>query len=273
MTTPEEGAHTPVDPAHNVLLGLHFTAGTFGDKRPGQDTFGPERTGDALTELAATPPEDVSFGARLDVLHALAKADFPDYDKHEAAYIALADSIGAPNGLDAQTVLDDVKASAGGDTPFAATRTAAKLPHSATAFVGEEICNMARVVVDGKAATWIFSEFETDAPFAQLARWVDPRNWPDNAPMMFKRMEPHRWGDHRADRAGGARALARRIPRGGAAGPAAQDPPPLRLLRRPGDGGRHDLRPHVQRRGPDHRRPWLPAGIRHRRRGPPGERL
>ncbi len=145
-----------------------------------------------MTPSPSSPPphrRTSRFGARLDVLHALAKADFPDYDKHEAAYIALADSIGAPNGLDAQTVLDDVKASAGGDTPFAATRTAAKLPHSATAFVGEEICNTARVVVDGKAATWIFSEFETDAPFAQLARWVDPRNWPDNAPMMFKRME------------------------------------------------------------------------------------
>ena len=41
-----------------------------------------------------------------------------------------------------------------------------------------------------RAATWIYSEFDTNAPFAGLAGWVDPRNWRERSPLLFKTMEP-----------------------------------------------------------------------------------
>jgi len=190
MTGPDVNPVGHIDPAHQALLGLHDLAGTFGDAHPDLDHgFGPDSTGRALAQLAEAPEDQVSFGARLDVLHALAGADFPGYDRHEAEYVRLAQSIGAPHGLDAQTVLDDVKASEGGDAAFAETTTARALPHEATAFVGEDVCHTARVKVGGKPATWIFSEFETDAAFENLASWVDPNNWPVRSPMLFKRMD------------------------------------------------------------------------------------
>nr|MBA2337148.1 hypothetical protein [Acidimicrobiia bacterium] len=157
---------------------------------PGTDTgFGPGNTGLALSTLADAPVDVVPLGARLDVLHALARADLPDYDKHEAEYVRLAASIGAPHGLDAQTILDDLKAVAQGDQDLAATPTGQTLPHHATAFVGDDVCHTARVRVDGKPAAWIFSEFETDAPFADLADWANPRTWPTRAPLLFKKMD------------------------------------------------------------------------------------
>ncbi|MGI8822285.1 MAG: hypothetical protein ACR2JP_03100 [Acidimicrobiia bacterium] len=190
MTDPDRDPDGRADAAYQALLALHDAAGTFGDAHPGPERgLGPVPVGEALAQLAEAPEDQVSFGARLDVLHALAGADFPGYDEHEAEYVRLAESIGAPHGVNAQTILDDVKASAAGDTPFAATPTARALPHEATAFVGEDVCHTARVTVDGKPATWIFSEFETDASYQDLAAWVDPRSWPDRSPMLFKRME------------------------------------------------------------------------------------
>jgi hypothetical protein len=188
MTDSYEHADPPVDPEHDALLGLHGTAGTFGGVRhdPG---FGPDQVGAGLATLTRASTDAVSYGARLDVLHALAKADFPGYERHQTEYLDLARSIGQPHGLDGETVLDDVKASAQGDQGFTDTDTGRALPHEATAFVGQEICNTAKVWVDGKQATWIFSEFETDAPFETLVGWVDPRGWPKRSPMLFKRMD------------------------------------------------------------------------------------
>ena len=104
-------------------------------------------TGVALEALAAAPPDEISLGARLDVLHALAKKahedkveDFPDYDANESSYLALANSIAAPQRLDPQTVLDDLTASVHGTTKFSESRTAEALPHQHTAFVGEDVC-------------------------------------------------------------------------------------------------------------------------------------
>jgi hypothetical protein len=188
VTDPYDHTDAPVDPEHDALLGLHGTAGTFGGERsdPG---FGADQIGAGLTTLSRASTDMVSYGARLDVLHALAKEDFPGYERHQTEYLDLAASIGQPNGLDGATVLDDVKASAQGDQALSDTATGQALPHEATAFVGQEICNTAKVWVDGKQATWIFSEFETDAPFETLVGWVDPRGWPQRSPMLFKRMD------------------------------------------------------------------------------------
>jgi hypothetical protein len=139
--------------------------------------------------VADAPETEVSMGARLDVLHALAAADFPRFESNADDYTRLAQSIAGPNNVDAQTLLDDIKASAGGDTAFAATSTGQALPHSAAAFVGQDLCHTARVTVDGKPATWIFSEFETDASFEDLAEWVNPASWAKRGPMLFKKME------------------------------------------------------------------------------------
>lgn len=178
------------DAGHHALLSLHALAGTFGGAHPGTDTgFGPGNTGRALATLAAAPTDEVPLGARLDVLHALFRADLPEYDQHEAEYARLAESIGAPHGLDAQTILDDLKSVAQGDQDLASTSTGQTLPHHTTAFVGDDVCHTARVRVDGKPAAWIFSEFETDAPFADLAEWANPRTWPTRAPMLFKKMD------------------------------------------------------------------------------------
>jgi hypothetical protein len=188
MTDPYDHVDPAVDPEHEALLGLHGTAGTFGGERsdPG---FGPDQIGAGLATVTAASTDVVSYGARLDVLHALAKSDFPGYEQHEDRYRELANSVGEPHGLDAETVLSDVKATAQGDQAFADTTTGQSLPHDAVAFVGQEICNTERVWVDGKPATWIFSEFETDAPFETLVGWVDPRGWPKRSPLLFKQMD------------------------------------------------------------------------------------
>lgn len=191
MTSADAGPDaSPGDASHHALLSLHARAGTFGGAHPGTDTeFGPGNTGLALSTLADAPVDEVPLGTRLDVLHALARADFPDYDKHQAEYVRLAASIGGPHGLDAETVLDDLKSVAQRDQNLAATPTGQTLPHHATAFVGDDVCHTARVRVDGKPAAWIFSEFETDAPFADLADWANPRTWPTRAPLLFKKMD------------------------------------------------------------------------------------
>ena len=48
---------------------------------------------------------------------------------------------------------------------------------------------MQQVKVGDLTGTWIYSEFDTDAPFDKVSEWVDPRNWPRLAPFMFKKMD------------------------------------------------------------------------------------
>jgi|GEM_PF-1250521 len=177
-----------VEPTHTALLSLHEVAGTYEDLGhvPGFDRT---PVGEALTTLAAAPPEEATLGLKLDTLVALARADLPGYEGNETQYEALAMAIGADHGVDAEQVLSDVKAVAQ-VTAIGDTETGAKLPHHATAFVGEQVCQVNSVTVDGKPAVWIFSEFETDAGFAGVADWVRPDNWPKRGAAMFKGMAP-----------------------------------------------------------------------------------
>lgn len=173
---------------HRAVVTLHEAAGTYEGigRLPG---FARPPFGEALSALADAPPEEATTGAKLDTLVALAKADFPKYDEVELSYVELARAIGSPYGLDAQQVLDDVKAVGIGGDRIVDTVTGQALPHNATAFVGEDVCHIAEVIVEGIKSVWVFSEFETNAPFGHVAEWVRPQNWPKRGSAMFKGMD------------------------------------------------------------------------------------
>lgn len=178
------------DVLRHALVGLYALTPRFEDADPGLiPGFMPSSPGAALAAVAGAPENEVTVGAKLDLLHELARAGFPHYDTQEAGYRQLAASIAGPNELDPDQLLTDVKTAVSGDAPFATTASGAGLPHHVTVFLGREVCNTATVEVDGITATWIFSEFETDAAFAGVAEWVDPRNWTERGPMLFKQME------------------------------------------------------------------------------------
>jgi hypothetical protein len=174
---------------HDALLSLHALSGAFGDLDtkiiPGFRSASP---GTALQTLAEAPEQEIPISARLAVLYDLARAGLPEYESYEAEYRHLAESVADARGLDVDQLLSDVKESARG-VPFREVRSGRALPHHETAFIGEDVCTVKKVKVGGLNATWIFSEFETDAPFDRVADWVDPRNWPERGPLLFKRME------------------------------------------------------------------------------------
>ncbi len=178
-----------MDEHRDALLKLHSLAGGFGDvdarALPGIRRLAPA---DALSTVAAADEGDVSVAGRLRVLHDLAAADFPGYDTAEDEYRLLAGSVADRRGVDADQLLSDLKVSAREGVAFENTPTGAALPHRDVAFIGQDICTTRAVQVDGLVAAWVFSEFETDAPFDQVAGWVDPRSWPERGPMMFKGM-------------------------------------------------------------------------------------
>ncbi len=191
MTDRFESEDAPAD-THRALLTLHEAAGTYdgvGDL-PG---FARPSLADSLRLLAEAPAEEATTGAKLDVLVALARADFPRYEDEytRAGYEALAAAVGsaAPDQpLEPDQVLSDAKAIARRDAHVKETQVGQALPHHATAFVGEDVCQIVEVAVGGIDSVWVFSEFETDAPFDRVADWVKPQNWPVRGSAMFKGM-------------------------------------------------------------------------------------
>jgi hypothetical protein len=176
--------------AHHALVGLHSLADGLGGVDPGTlPGFVPLVPAVALRTVAEAPVEQVPVSARVGVLYSLASKDFPHYEGNEDAYRALADSVAQQRtGVDADQLLSDVKAAAAGDTPFEKTASGQALPHHEAVFVDRDVCATRTVTVGGLRGTWVYSELETDAPFAQVADWVDPRSWPQRGPMMFKGM-------------------------------------------------------------------------------------
>lgn len=174
---------------HHALIGLHQLAGTFDDidlgTVPGLRPLPPAT---ALRTVAGAPKDQIPESARLSLLYDLARADFPHFDSSEAEYRLLAESVTQERGLDADQLLTDLKESAREEVPFSSTDTGRQLPHHLVAFVGEEVCTVQTVRVGDLTGTWIFSEFDTDASFDNVADWVDPRNWPERGPMLFKQM-------------------------------------------------------------------------------------
>jgi hypothetical protein len=173
-----------------ALLGLHALGRAFKDVDPG-DVPGFRRPppAAALRTVAEADERDVSVAGRVHVLYNLAAAGLPAYDEAEAEYRLLAGSVADRRGVDADQLLSDLKESATEGVPFARTSSGQALPHRDVAFIGEDLCTTRLVQVGGLTAAWVFSEFETDAPFDGVAEWVDPRSWPKRGPMMFKRMD------------------------------------------------------------------------------------
>ena len=169
---------------HGAFLALHRHAGNVPENVRGVAL---QTVAEALTEIHDAP--DVPDSARLDVLAELARADFPDAEEARSEYVTLASRVAGGEG-EGEQLLDDLKAHAVGDQPFTESVSYSNLAHEVVAFFGEDVCHSYRVDVDGKTAVWLFSEFETDAPFESVAGWVDPVNWPKRSPMVFKSMKP-----------------------------------------------------------------------------------
>ena len=186
---PDSHVDQDAEARHDALLSLHALSGAFEDLDPkiipGFRTSPPAT---ALRVLAKASEQEISISARLAVLYELVRAGLPQYESYEAEYRLLAESVAAARGLDVDQLLSDVKESAGG-APFHANQSGQALPHHETAFIGEDVCTVGEVQVGGLNATWVFSEFETDAPFERVADWVDPRSWPERGPLLFKRMD------------------------------------------------------------------------------------
>lgn len=170
---------------HSAFLALHTHVGNVPP-----DTMGVARVSIPRAISALLADDSTTGSVQLEVLSELAAADFPEYDSAEEEYRELAARVGALGDMSADQVLDDLKAHAVGDANFLDSATASALPHEVTAFFGQDICHTFRVDVEGKQAVWLFSEFETDAPFKTVAEWVDPHNWPVRSPMVFKSMTP-----------------------------------------------------------------------------------
>jgi hypothetical protein len=180
-----------VSESQNALIHLHKEAGAFGDLDPADAPgFNPVSTKAALLTVANSSFEEVRESARLAILHDLIQAN-PGIQKEAASELnEVANSVADRHGLDAATLLGDITTSAVEKKPLSSTKSGQELKPHLTAFIGQDICQIGKVEVDGIDATWIFSELETDAPFDNVAQWVDPRNWVKRGPLLFKKMEP-----------------------------------------------------------------------------------
>lgn len=175
---------------HQALVSLHGMAGALNGVRP-EDVPGlrPASPSSTLLNVAGAPLDEIPVAARVGVLFNLAKAGFPHFADHEQEYRTLLASVADARGLSVDQMLSDLKEAAAGDTPFHRTASGQSMPHHETAFIGEDVCTTRTVSVGTLTATWVFSEFETDAPFENVVGWIDPRSWPQRGPMMFKQMD------------------------------------------------------------------------------------
>ena len=181
-----DGTVTPED----AYVSLLTRAGHFGKDGPPPSIpqLRPVPTQDALSALADAPKAEVPNGVRLSVLYDLARQGFPDRDKADDAYRRLVASVIEDRKVDPDALLEDLRTAATDGQPFHTRSTAQALKAEEVAFIGESVCNVQQVKVGDLVGTWIYSEFDTDAPFETVSKWVDPRNWPELAPVMFKQM-------------------------------------------------------------------------------------
>lgn len=155
----------------------------------GHKSLTPMSDDEALNAVADAPLDEIPLSAKVGVLHSLAKADYPNAVDKRAGHRRMVESVAAARGLDPKALLADIEQSARDETPFSTTSSGQALPHHEAAFIGEDVCTTRRVDVGGLPATWVFSEFVTDAAFEHVVDWVDPRSWPQRGPMMFKSMD------------------------------------------------------------------------------------
>ncbi|HEX2362353.1 MAG TPA: hypothetical protein VHI11_09800 [Jiangellaceae bacterium] len=185
----------PTEDRYRALVALHALSPDYGmyrERLPGP--YQGRDIGADLRLVTEAPDDEIPVSARLAVLYDLAKAGYPGSDDYAAAYPALAESavqrrIRPDQPVDANELLADIKGAAEAGEPLSTRDTARAFAHSEVAFIGRPVCDIQRVVVGGIPATWLYSEFETDAAFASVATWLDPRRWPTLGPMLFKRMD------------------------------------------------------------------------------------
>jgi hypothetical protein len=184
--SPEDGAVTPQD----AYVSLLTRAGHFGDDGPPSPPgWRPTPTSVALRALTEAPKDEIPNSVRLAVLYDLAREDFPDRDSAQDEYRSLASSVADGRDVDPDELLNDLYESSRKQAPFHTTATGQALDPHEVGFIGESVCTVQTVKVGDLTGTWIYSEFDTDAPFESVVQWVDPRNWPRLAPFMFKGME------------------------------------------------------------------------------------
>lgn len=191
MTDPEvnheEGTAEPQD----AYVSLLTRSGHFGDAGPPPTIprLGPVPTAAALRALADAPKDEVPNSVRLSVLYGLARHGFPDRDPANDEYRRLAESVIDGRKVDPDELLKDLDDASTRGVPLHATPSGQALDPEEVGFVGEDACTIQQVKVGDLTGTWIYSEFDTDAPFDKVSEWVDPRNWPRLAPFMFKKMD------------------------------------------------------------------------------------
>jgi hypothetical protein len=182
----DESGWGTVEAHHQALLNLHARTQD-PSLVPG---FARMATGMALHTLAQASFEDVPVSARVGALGDLARADFPDWESSKEQYLELAGTVVEERGLEgADALLDDLKTAASEGTPFHTLPSGQALPHHEAAFVADDVCQVLHVQIGGLEATWVYSEFVTDADFDRVADWVNPENWPERGPMLFKGMK------------------------------------------------------------------------------------
>jgi hypothetical protein len=193
---PRHDGDEPGEEWYRALIALHALSPDY--RMDWERLPGPYRGRDIGADLrlvTEAPPDAIPVSARLAVLYDLAKADYPERAGNADAYRALAESavqqrVLRDEPVDAGELLEDIAGAAKAGEPLSTRRTATAFAHRERAFIGEDVCTIQRVLVGGIRATWIYSEFETDASFASVAEWLDPRQWHALAPMFFKRMDP-----------------------------------------------------------------------------------
>jgi hypothetical protein len=199
MTLPPDSGDPDVEARYRALVFLHAQSPDFADiDLRALPEFRDLTVGACLRRVAAAPAEEIPVSERLAVLYDVARAGAPDRESLQDEYRSVADSAlalrrDAPErdvpDLAPEDLLDDLVRAASEGVPFDTTRSAGAFAHHEAAFVGQNVCTIRQVRVDGIRATWVFSEFETDAPFEHVAEWVDPRNWSKWGPAFFRRMD------------------------------------------------------------------------------------
>ena len=175
--------------SQDAYVSLLTRAGHFGDEGPPSPPgWRPTPTSDALRALTESPKDEIPNSVRIAVLYDLARQDFPDRDVAQDEYLGLAYSVTEGRDVDPDQLLSDLQEASRKEAPFHTTATGQALDPHEVAFVGESVCTVQTVRVGDLTGTWIYSEFDTDAPFESVSEWVDPRNWPRRAPFMFKGM-------------------------------------------------------------------------------------
>lgn len=193
MTPPQDFGDPDVEARSRALLFLHAQSPDFADVDLTRvPEFADLTVARCLQRVSDAPGEQIPVSARLAVLYDLAKAGMgqglvaDDYRRLVSSTLALkpGNTLLPPDAL-----IEDLAQSAAANAPFNTTRSAESFEHAETAFIGEDLCTIRRVKVGDIQATWVYSEFMTDAPFAGVADWVDPRTWSTWGHLFFRRMD------------------------------------------------------------------------------------